>query len=122
MDSMTTLIPLVSSSVFDYLNGTTVYFDEITTNFSSSNDTHFVDIQEEDGGRKYTYTQLIQVIARPILVFLGTISNVFVFFVMQKGSLKKVSTCFYIAILALADTGELLFCSYYLSYQVSHIF
>ena len=49
--------------------------------------------------------QLIQVIARPLIIVLGTIGNLLTFFAMQRGSLRNMSTCFYMAILALADTG-----------------
>ena len=49
---------------------------------------------------------MIWFIAYPILIILGTFGNVLVFAVMRRGSLKHVSTCFYISILALADTGK----------------
>ena len=32
--------------------------------------------------------------------------NLLTFYVMRSGSLKHVSSCFYMAILALADTGK----------------
>ena len=51
---------------------------------------------------------MIQVIGRPPIIVLGTIGNLLTFFTMQRGSLKHMSTCFYMAILALADTGEAL--------------
>ena len=51
--------------------------------------------------------RMVHVIGRPVLVVLGTIGNCLAFYVMRKGSLKNVSTCFYMAILALADTGKL---------------
>ena len=41
----------------------------------------------------------------PVVIILGTIWNLLTFIIMQKGSLKKVSTCFYMSMLALADTG-----------------
>ena len=50
--------------------------------------------------------RMVHVIGRPILIVLGTIGNCLAFYVMRKGSLKNVSTCFYMAILALADTGK----------------
>ena len=36
----------------------------------------------------------------------GGIGNILTFIVMQRGSLKEVSTCFYMSVLALADTGK----------------
>ena len=40
------------------------------------------------------------------LVILGTIGNGLTLIVMRRGSLRNVSTCFYMAVLAVADTGE----------------
>ena len=50
--------------------------------------------------------RIIHVIVRPILVAFGTIGNGLSFYIMRKSSLKHLSTCFYMSILALADTGE----------------
>ena len=41
-----------------------------------------------------------------IIIISGTFGNILTFIVMQKGSLKEVSTCFYMSILALVDTGK----------------
>ena len=43
---------------------------------------------------------------RPILIVFGTIGNSFSFYIMRQDSLKKMSTCFYLSILALADTSK----------------
>ena len=50
--------------------------------------------------------RMIEVIVRPILIVFGTIFNMLSFYVMRKGALKNVSTCFYMSMLALADTGK----------------
>ena len=50
--------------------------------------------------------RMIRVITYPILVIFGTFGNLLSFYVMRKGSMRKVSTCFYMSILALADTGK----------------
>ena len=50
-------------------------------------------------------TRLMQVYIRPVIIVGGTVGNLLTFCVMRRGSMKKVSTCFYMAILALADTG-----------------
>ena len=50
--------------------------------------------------------RIIHVIVRPTLVVFGTIGNTLSFYIMRRSSLKYLSTCFYMAILALADTGE----------------
>ena len=49
--------------------------------------------------------RLIQVIVRLILVVIGTIGNCLSFYIMRSTSLKDVSSCFYMALLSLADTG-----------------
>ena len=48
----------------------------------------------------------------PFILLIGTVGNSLTFIIMQRGSLKHSSTCFYMAILALADSSKLnsLFC------------
>ena len=48
-------------------------------------------------------TRLIQLITRPILIIFGSIGNSLTFYIMRRTSLKNVSSCFYMAVLALAD-------------------
>ena len=40
----------------------------------------------------------------PVILVAGTIGNLLTFIVMQRGSLRHSSTCFYMAMLAVADT------------------
>ena len=40
----------------------------------------------------------------PVILVAGTIGNLLTFIVMQRGALKHSSTCFYMAMLAVADT------------------
>ena len=49
--------------------------------------------------------RLIQLIVRPIYVLFGTVGNILSFYIMRRGSLGNLSTCFYMSMLALADTG-----------------
>ena len=46
------------------------------------------------------------VVSNITLPVLGAFGNIMSFIVMQSGALKEVSTCFYMSILALADTGK----------------
>ena len=68
-------------------------------------------------------TRLMQVYIRPVIIVGGTVGNLLTFCVMQRGSIKKVSTCFYMAILALADTGKywLWYKFYYSDHNLSQI-
>ena len=52
--------------------------------------------------------RLIQLIFRPILVIVGTVGNGLAIYIMRKTSLKHLSTCFYMFVLALADSGKLI--------------
>ena len=38
-----------------------------------------------------------------LILIIGTVGNTLTFIVMQRGSLRRSSTCFYMAILAVAD-------------------
>ena len=51
-------------------------------------------------------TRLIQIIFRPIFLIAGTMGNGLTFYIMKRTSLKDVSSCFYMAVLALADTRK----------------
>ena len=42
----------------------------------------------------------------PFILLIGTVGNSLTFIIMQRGSLKHSSTCFYMAILALADSSK----------------
>ena len=50
--------------------------------------------------------RLIQIIIRPILIILGTVGNCLTLYIMRRTSLKDVSSCFYMTVLALADTSK----------------
>ena len=61
---------------------------------------------EHDSGVDYQEIgRIMHVVLEPMLIVFGTIGNLLTFYVMRRGSLKDVSTCFYMSILALADTG-----------------
>ena len=50
--------------------------------------------------------RLIQIIFRPILIIAGTIGNCLTIYIMRKTSLKHLSSCFYMVVLALADSSK----------------
>ena len=61
---------------------------------------------EHDSGVNYQEIgRMMHVVLELMLIVFGTIGNLLTFYVMRRGSLKDVSTCFYMSILALADTG-----------------
>ena len=51
-------------------------------------------------------SRLIQIIVRPVLLIVGSVGNGLTFYIMRRTSLKNVSSCFYMAVLALADTRK----------------
>ena len=50
-------------------------------------------------------TKRLVMIVLPILVLCGTAGNLVSLFVLRTGQLKVLSTCFYMSVLAVADTG-----------------
>ena len=50
--------------------------------------------------------RMLNLVIRPVLIVFGTIGNGLSFYIMRQGPLKKMSTCFYLSILALADTSK----------------
>ena len=50
--------------------------------------------------------RMIHIIFRPILFVVGTIGNVLTIYIMRRTSLKHLSTCFYMVVLALADSSK----------------
>ena len=58
------------------------------------------------GHNFYEIKRIIYLVALPIMIIFDSIGNILTFIVMRRGSLKYVSTCFYMSILGLADTGE----------------
>ena len=61
---------------------------------------------ESNGTTGYTTAEIILIVSYIIIIICGPIGNILTFIIMRRGSMKDVSTCFYMSILALADTGE----------------
>ena len=67
----------------------------------------------------YEIKRIMYLIFLPIIIIFGTIGNILTFIIMQRGSLKDVSTCFYMSILALADTGKYIYSLFFSVFGVS---
>ena len=89
---------------------------EVILTFSSTDFTTFSNLSDtttKSTSVKETFkwtnakiARLIQIIIRPILKLVGTLGNRLSFYVMRRTSLKNVSSCFYMSLLALADTSK----------------
>ena len=108
----------------EQLNNTTP--DQSSSNFSISQNASSIFNESPNYKERVNFhnyketTRLMQVYIRPVIIVGGSVGNLLTFCVMQRGSMKKVSTCFYMAILALADTGEyLIVVQFFCSYQYS---
>ena len=104
-------------------NFTRMVLSSLTNKTVHDNWTEIV-LEEVDDNEEIV--RMIQVITRPPIIVLGTVENLLAFFTMQRGSLKRMSTCFYMAVLGLADTGEFSTSTYLLNvgemtiYQIYH--
>ena len=63
-------------------------------------------VQEEFKWTSEEIARWIHMIFRPVYLVIGTIGNGLTFYIMRKTSLKDVSSCFYMSLLALADTSK----------------
>ena len=86
----------------------TEYLEFLTTldnvNLNSSADT-----EDDWYGKEEKMVKIVILSAFPVIFVIGTIGSLLTFIVMQRGSFKHSSTCFYMAMLAVADT-----CRYFL--------
>ena len=69
------------------------------------NSSEMIKLPKEETSQLFSeeITRLIQLLTRPILIIVGSIGNSLTFYIMRRTSLKNVSSCFYMAVLALAD-------------------
>ena len=88
----------IDNNSFSNLNASVIYSNESYNNETEISSAGFLSKDE--------VIHLAQVFIRPILVVSGTYGNAVSFYIMRRGSLKEVSTCFYMAMLAIADTCE----------------
>ena len=67
--------------------------------------------QELTSSKEEELARILNLVIRPVLIVFGTIGNGLSFHIMRQGSLNKMSTCFYLSILAIADTSKFgMFC------------
>ena len=86
-------------------------FNYSVTNFGEFSNSSNTTIEPMSTGESFKWTnaeiaRLIQIIFRPILVIFGTIGNGLAIYIMRRTSLKHLSSCFYMVVLALADTSK----------------
>ena len=86
-------ITMNTSDIFSTSNTTT---EAAAVDVRDSYDQFWLDLE-------WWVSQTLTNFALPIL---GGIGNILTIIVMQRGSLKDVSTCFYMSVLAVADTGK----------------
>ena len=82
------------------------YSDEIMNASQYPFNTSFVYQVSQEGNKDRYISKILILSTFPVILIFGTIGNLLTFIVMQRGSLKHSSTCFYMAILALADTSK----------------
>ena len=78
-------------------------FDSLNSTIKSQS---FAIVEDKFKWTSEEIARLIHIIIRPILIVIGTIGNCLSFYIMRRTSLKDVSSCFYMSLLALADTSK----------------
>ena len=86
---------------------------ELDFNYSTVNFTELSDLSDGttnptlvDENNTQEIVRLVHVIVRPILIIGGTAGNVLTLYITRRPSLKHLSTCFYMFLLAVADTSK----------------
>ena len=90
---------------------------EITLTYSTTDATgHYNSSEQITNLTTFEYTskwtnaevaRFLHIIVRAILLSFGTLGNCSTIYIMRRSSLKHLSSCFYMFILALADTSKL---------------
>ena len=87
---------------------------EYLTTLAEVNLNSSVDAEDDRYDKEYEMAKIVILSTFPVIFVFGTIGNILTFIVMQRGSLKHSSTCFYMAMLAVADT-----CRYFLTVGIT---
>ena len=88
--------------IAESLNYSVIGFGELLN--SSNTTTEPTSVEETFKWTKTEIARLIQIIFRPTLIIVGTVGNCLTIYIMRRTSLKQLSTCFYMVVLALADS------------------
>ena len=75
-------------------------------NFNSTGTTTHSTFGTENKWTDAEINRLIQIITRPMFLVIGTGGNGLTVYIMRRSSLKDVSSCFYMCLLALADSSK----------------
>ena len=84
----------IRSSISTFHN--TEHLDNATSTYEGSNGS-----SEE----KFNTWDVVYLVAYAVIIIFGSNGNILTFIVMLRGSMKDVSTYFYMSILTIADTG-----------------
>ena len=99
-----------STTLTNYTTRTTEMFNNTSAIFNSYNTSTTEDplnaTETPISHDNKEVVHLIHIFIGPILFTFETYGNAVSFYIIQRGSLKKLSTCFYMVILAIADTRE----------------
>ena len=104
----------------DITNTISIIINISYENFTSANNesSQYNDTSEKtdvtNNDKSQEIADMMFFITYPIIIIFGTIGNMLSFYIMRRGSLRDVSTCFYMSALAIADTGKLHYCIEYL--------
>ena len=90
---------------------TLLHFNNSATDSTGFSNSPFTTTQLDTLKDSFKWTnaeiaRLIQIIVRPILLTVGTTGNCLTIYIMRRTSLRHLSTCFYMVVLALADTSK----------------
>ena len=87
-----------------------INFNYITNDYiENSNSTGTTTLSAFGTENKWTdaeINRMIQIIIRPVFLVIGTAGNGLTVYVMRRSSLKDVSSCFYMCLLAVADSSK----------------
>ena len=77
--------------------------EPVTKIYEETNNSDF-DTASSELTKKRQMILIVYIFVYLIILIVGSIGNSLTFIIMQRGSLKHSSTCFYMAMLAVADT------------------